>query len=128
MPNFGGKQNVLWEMCKWRIGLYYGTNFVLVFFAQSATANKRSDNVPKQSHSAIRHHTSPVSNVTSKWPNQRESFANRSRKSYEGKLFDSLFLIERVCYAVLHLVKMSQIMEFSLRCHKNWVSKPLLSK
>ena len=80
------------------------------------------------SHSAIRHHTSPVSNVTSKWPNQRESFANRSRKNYEGKLFDSLFLIERVCYAVLHLVKMSQIMEFSLRCHKNWFSKPFLSK
>lgn len=98
------------------------------FFAEPVTASKGSDNVPKQSHGAIRHHTSLVSNVTSKWPNQRESFANRSRKNYEGKLFDSLFLIERVCYAVLHLVKMSQIMEFSLRCHKNWVSKPFLSK
>ena len=40
----------------------------------------------------------------------------------------TLFLIERVCYAVLHLVKMSQIMEFSLRCHKNCVSKSFLSK
>lgn len=37
-------------MRKWRMGLYYGTNFVLFFFfAQPVTANKRScDNVPKK--------------------------------------------------------------------------------